>query len=114
MEVLILISIAIISFCNSILFLNLDRYLQINRGIEVNASGRREAEIYRSLSLVVVGISIFCANSWWPGIVGYVIGWIVSMMVASPSNENIEAYIIFFGKFLKPIFLIVSLIAIFA
>lgn len=110
MSIIIILCFAIAVFCNNILFQMVDRYRIKNNGIEVHTSERAEAQLYRGLIIIVAAISIFCSDFWWSPIVGYILGFIMSLII---SNENSEAYIIFFGKILKPIALIAALICTF-
>lgn len=113
MNITIIIAIAIAVFCNQVLFLNLDKYKELNNGFEFNSSERSSANIWRIIILITVGLSIFCHSSSWVGIVAYAIGWFGSVIYSGIQNDNTDAYIIFFGKFLKPILLITVLIMIF-
>lgn len=110
MGIIILICFALAVFCNTVLFRMVDKYRDINMGIEVHTSERGEANLYRIIIIVVAGISIFCSDYWWAPICGYVIGAIIGNTI---SNEDSVAYINFFGKIIKPLALIGALICTF-
>lgn len=110
MAILIILCFTLAVFCNNVLYKMLDRFRYINNGIEVHGSQRGEAEIYRALIIIAAGISIFCSDFWWAPLVGYILGVVASSCV---SNEETEAYIIFFGKIIKPLSLIGALICTF-
>lgn len=103
MNIWILILVSIATFCNRVHIQNLNRYKEINLGLETQGDERTWVNFCRLGLFIVVLLDAFCTKAWWPGVLGYVIGAIIALPI---TDEEIEAYIIFFGKFITPIAII--------
>lgn len=110
MAFVVIVCFCVAVFCNSALFRMVDAYRELNNGFEIHVRERGEANIYRILILIIAAIVIFCSDFWWAPIIGYILGAIIGQVI---NKRETIAYIIFFGRILKPVALIVALICTF-
>ena len=106
------ISMAILVFFNKLLILRLDYYRELNHRLEVEVQERKMAVVYRIISVAIFVVAVSISETWEWAIVGVIIGWIISTVFYNcDTKQNATEYLIFFGKLIKPVCVVFSLLA---